>query len=119
MQEFPEVEATFGIDDQFLLGSAILIKPVTEQGQKSVSVYLPPSSNWYNYETFASVAANSDHRIEVDTTSLGSFPVFLRGGSIVPRKDRIRRSSTLTVNDPYSLYVALDGKVFIFLNLTV
>jgi hypothetical protein len=39
--EFPADENTFGIGDQFMLGSAILIKPVVEKSQKSVEVYLP------------------------------------------------------------------------------
>ena len=36
-------------------------------------------------------------------------PVFQRGGSIVPRKNRVRRSSKLMVHDPYTLTVALDA----------
>ena len=39
------------------------------------------------------------------------IPVFYRGGSIIPRKDRIRRSSYLSRNDPYTLVVALDRRV--------
>lgn len=36
------------------------------------------------------------------------IPVFQRGGSIIPRKDRVRRASTLMREDPYTLVVALD-----------
>lgn len=36
------------------------------------------------------------------------IPVFQRGGSIVPTKQRIRRSSILMRKDPYTLYVALN-----------
>jgi hypothetical protein len=38
-------------------------------------------------------------------------PVFQRGGHIVPRRLRERRSSSLTVHDPFTLIVALDKKV--------
>ena len=41
--EFPQDESTFGLGDQFMLGSALLIKPVIEKGQKSVETYLPIS----------------------------------------------------------------------------
>jgi alpha 1,3-glucosidase len=44
-------------------------------------------------------------------TPLERVPVYLRGGSILPRKDRLRRSSNLTTRDPYTLIVALDSKV--------
>uniref|UniRef100_A0A8C9VE92 Glucosidase II alpha subunit n=1 Tax=Scleropages formosus TaxID=113540 RepID=A0A8C9VE92_SCLFO len=36
------------------------------------------------------------------------IPVFQRGGSIIPRKNRIRRSSSCMEKDPYTLYVALS-----------
>lgn len=38
-------------------------------------------------------------------------PVYFRGGHIIPRKDRPRRSSVLMHSDPYTLYVALDKDV--------
>ncbi len=34
--------------------------------------------------------------------------MFQRGGTIVPTKERIRRSSILMRRDPYTLFVALD-----------
>lgn len=39
------------------------------------------------------------------------IPVFQRGGSIIPKKLRVRRSSTCMEHDPYTLYVAVDLKV--------
>jgi alpha 1,3-glucosidase len=37
------------------------------------------------------------------------IPVFQRGGSIIPRKLRLRRSTMTMRADPYTLYVALDS----------
>ena len=42
--EYPTDEATFGMDDQFLLGSSVLVKQVATKEQSSVDVYLPKSS---------------------------------------------------------------------------
>lgn len=39
------------------------------------------------------------------------IPLFQRGGSIIPKKLRVRRSSTCMEHDPYTLYVAVDLKV--------
>lgn len=36
------------------------------------------------------------------------IPVFQRGGTILPKKERIRRATTLMINDPYTLVVCLD-----------
>lgn len=43
--------------------------------------------------------------------SLRQIPVFQRGGSIIPKKLRVRRSSSSMEHDPYTLYVAVDLKV--------
>lgn len=34
--------------------------------------------------------------------------MYQRGGSIIPKKERIRRAATLMINDPYTLVVCLD-----------
>lgn len=47
--EFPTDENSFSIGDQFMLGPAILIKPVVEPSQKSVEVYLPNSRVTYQF----------------------------------------------------------------------
>lgn len=44
-------------------------------------------------------------------TPLDRIPVFLKGGSIVPRRQRIRRSASLMTKDPITLLIALDEKV--------
>ncbi|KAJ3044472.1 hypothetical protein HDV00_001899 [Rhizophlyctis rosea] len=101
-----EDEGTFGIDDQFLLGRSILVKGVATQDQTSVDVYLPKSSVWYNYWTHAKVKSGT---LKVETP-LDTIAVFLRGGSILPRRERVRRSSSLMATDPYTLLVALDAE---------
>jgi mannosyl-oligosaccharide alpha-1,3-glucosidase len=44
MQNFPMDENTFEMDDQFMLGNAILMKPVSKPGQQSIQIYLPKDS---------------------------------------------------------------------------
>jgi alpha-glucosidase (family GH31 glycosyl hydrolase) len=62
---------------------------------------------WYDYDLLEKVPGG-EHTMD---TPLHRVPVYLRGGTIVPRKDRIRRSSSLTTLDPYTLIVAVDEKV--------
>ena len=50
------------------------------------------------------------HRVLLAMCSL-QVPVFQRGGTIVPKKMRVRRASSLMRNDPYTLVVALDPRV--------
>ncbi|KAJ3056167.1 hypothetical protein HK097_007891 [Rhizophlyctis rosea] len=102
--EYPNDEATFGMDDQFLLGSSLLVKQVASKDQSSVDVYLPKASVWYNYWTYAKVKSGT---LNVKTP-LDTIAVFLRGGSIIPRRERVRRSSSLAHGDPYTLVIAAD-----------
>ena len=46
------------------------------------------------------------------------IPVYQRGGTIVPRKERVRRCSSLTKDDPYTLTVALDNEVSVLCDVS-
>ncbi|XP_023954548.1 neutral alpha-glucosidase AB [Bicyclus anynana] len=108
-QEFPKEEATFTIDNQYLLGDKLLIRPVLEQGVTSVKLYLPAketSTLWYDVDSYQVVTANGWINLDVTITKI---PVYQRGGTVVPRKERVRRASALMANDPYTLVVALDA----------
>ena len=39
--EFPTDKAGFGVDNEHMLGSALLVHPVTESGANHVNVYFP------------------------------------------------------------------------------
>ncbi|XP_072293814.1 neutral alpha-glucosidase AB isoform X2 [Eucyclogobius newberryi] len=104
--EYPQDPATFAIDDDFLIGKDLLVHPVTEEGSRGVTAYLPGKDNvWYDVQTFQK--HNGAQNLYIPVT-MSSIPVFQRGGSIIPRKLRVRRSATCMENDPYTLYVALN-----------
>jgi alpha-glucosidase (family GH31 glycosyl hydrolase) len=48
--EFPTEGPTLAIDQQFLVGPAFLVTPVTTQGATSVQAYLPTGAIWYARE---------------------------------------------------------------------
>lgn len=104
--EFPEEEMTFAMDKECMVGSSLLIHGVYTEGATLESVYLPGEEPWYDVKTGATFSGGDYHKIPV---TMESIPVFQRGGTIIPRKDRPRRSSTQTVNDPYTLVIALNS----------
>ncbi|KAJ3342819.1 hypothetical protein HDU93_000949 [Gonapodya sp. JEL0774] len=107
--EFPRDENVFGMEDQYMVGAAIMVKPVVAKDTTSVAVYLPDNETWYDYDTFTVVKGTlMSPTYATVVTPLDKIPVFLRGGHIVPRRDRPRRSSALMAMDPYTLVVALD-----------
>ncbi|XP_031551690.1 neutral alpha-glucosidase AB-like [Actinia tenebrosa] len=106
--EYPKDKSTFTIDDEYLIGTDMLVKPVTTAGQTTMDVYLPGKDEyWYHLDTLKIFRGGNSVTVEAP---LDKIPVFQRGGSIFPRKQRIRRCSSLTHDDPYTLTLALDMK---------
>lgn len=107
----PENEQSYGIDDQFFLGnSGLMVKPVTQENARKTQVYIPDTEIYYDYtngENLNAVQLDEPGYI-TKAAGLGDIPMFLKGGHIISRKDRYRRSSKLMKNDPYSLVVAFD-----------
>ena len=46
--EYPTDEATFAMDDQWMVGSDIVVKPVTSHGVTKTEIYLPGDQPWYD-----------------------------------------------------------------------
>jgi len=111
--QYPNVEALFAVDDQYMIGSDLLVKPVTAPGVTESQVQFPTDDIWYDVESLLLVSSSSKtsvvgvEKITVPS-DIDTIPVFQRGGSVIPRKLRLRRSAQLMKTDPYTLYIALD-----------
>jgi len=105
--EFPEDEAVFGIDDQYMVGDALLVKPVTKAGVTRSTVYFAGSEKWYDIKDYS--VEQGPGAKEVDSPA-NKIPVYQRAGTIIPRRERPRRSSKAMENDPFTLMIALDSK---------
>lgn len=68
------------IDDSYLLGDAVLVAPVLEEGAVRRQVYLP-AGNWYDFWTNELIAGGS--QIEV-IAPLERLPLFVRAGTVLP-----------------------------------
>ncbi|XP_074222053.1 neutral alpha-glucosidase C isoform X2 [Camelus bactrianus] len=106
--EFPGELETFGVEDEYMLGSALLVHPVTEPKATVVDVFLPGSNEvWFDSKTFSHWKGACTVKIPV---SLDTIPVFQRGGSVVPIKTTIGKSTGCMTDSPYGLRVALSTK---------
>ncbi|XP_027409431.1 neutral alpha-glucosidase C isoform X3 [Bos indicus x Bos taurus] len=106
--EFSNELETFSVEDEYMLGGALLVHPVTEPKATVVDVFLPGSSEiWYDSKTFAHWKGACTVKIPV---TLDAIPVFQRGGSVVPIKTTIGRSTGFMTDSPYGLRVALSTK---------
>jgi len=104
--EFPADVKTFDISHEFMSGGALLVRPVTTKGATSANVYFPGTGLWYDVFDGTQYSAPSEVSV---SAPIDKVPVFQRGGTIVPRQMRLRRSSALMGADPYTLVIAPDG----------
>ncbi|KAI9307319.1 glycosyl hydrolases family 31-domain-containing protein [Cunninghamella echinulata] len=105
--EFPDDEHLFTMEDQFMVGGGLLVKPITKEGVTSTDVYFAGDQPWYDIETHERIL---HHGLKNVDAPLEKIPVYYRGGHIIPRRERIRRSSAAMKLDPFTLVIALDKK---------
>jgi alpha 1,3-glucosidase len=119
--EFPDDVHALTLQNQWMVGAALLVVPVTDPGKTSVLAYLPPGSKWYHLDSLKEEVACNGKGEDGGRVNLAAplehIPVLIRGGNIVPRKMRLRRSSKLMFYDPYTLVVAPDAAGEAFGNL--
>ncbi|XP_034119570.1 neutral alpha-glucosidase AB [Drosophila albomicans] len=111
LAHYPQDKEAFAIDSQLLVQQRLLVRPVMQQGVSKVDVYFPAIDDkkngdyWYDVDTYQRQERTGSESIPVTEYKI---PVWQRGGSIVPKKERLRRSSALMLNDPYTLVICLD-----------
>lgn len=95
------------VENQIMLGDVALVhgvgKPMSEGGD-AATVVLPQAAGWYDLYTGA---FSKPGRYELKLT-LDSIPAYYRAGTIVPLKNRVRRSSSCMWMDPLTLSIYLD-----------
>lgn len=77
--EFPDSQDFDRVDDQFMVGPAILQAPVVEEGKKSRSVLLP-KGHWFDASAGKWVAGGRRVRVEC---AAQATPLYFREGSLV------------------------------------
>lgn len=105
--EFPTDSATLNRGTQFMWGGRILVAPVYEESSVTVAVYLP-SDLWYSLsdQKYGVLFTPGTHLVGAPTTSM--IPVFVRGGSVIPRQTP-DLTTTATRKNPFELLVAPDS----------
>ncbi|MEO1064540.1 MAG: TIM-barrel domain-containing protein [Actinomycetota bacterium] len=110
--EFPDDPFAPGTDDQYLLGSDLLVVPVLDDAMRTVTrrVYLP-AGRWHRLDTGAAGGADPDpiegpQLVWVDVP-IDDMPVYVRDGATIPTvgvDDAVRSTGDL-VDRPWTLHL--------------
>ena len=102
--EFQNDEKTFDESFEFTLGRDILVANVLEENAKSIEVYLPKGSTWYDYnDNFKKYEGGRTISIPVD---ISTIPIFIRSGAIIPMSGNKLTSMAIDKVEALELLVA-------------
>lgn len=92
---YPAEEGLSDLWDEYMYGSEILVAPVTTAAATSRDVYLP-AGRWMNYNDKHTVYQG---RKKVTVTApLGTIPLFVREGAIIPQGDIVKLNNNWVEN---------------------
>ena len=109
--DFPLDANVADLRDEYMLGPAFLVAPVTEQGATSRQVYLPTGADWYNYWT--NERAKGGQTITV-AAPIDTIPLFVRAGSIVPLGVPVESTRQTQAIDHIRVYPGADATFTLF-----
>jgi alpha-D-xyloside xylohydrolase len=101
--EYPDDPGSWLVEDEYLLGSDLLVAPLLETGMTGRAVYLPPGK-WIDYQT-AKVYAGGWQQI-----AAGALPVvvLVRDGAVLPHAKLAQTTSQIDWS-ALELVVYADG----------
>ncbi|MCC6335180.1 MAG: hypothetical protein IT380_14470 [Myxococcales bacterium] len=95
---FPNDAAAWTISDEYLLGGALLVAPVVEEGAASRVVHLPPG-DWVSWDGAQRLSGPGEVMVNAPLTEV---PLFARAGAVIPllpeRVDTLLPASAPTVD---------------------
>jgi len=103
--EYPEDETTYTADDEFLVGEALLVAPITRPGTEHRHVYLPRGC-WFHYwtgERFDGPAHVLAH------APLGEPPLYVRANTAVPMGPEMAHTGEKATNPLTLLLYPTEG----------
>lgn len=98
--EFPNDKLTYLINDQYMVGSDVLVAPVVKEGMRTRGIYLPVGADWIDWHTGEKLESGKTHYL---TAPLDRLPIFVRVGAVIPTQSVIQHtgempSASVTLN---------------------
>ena len=109
--EFSSDKLASQISDQFMFGEALLINPVTTEGAKKRTLYLPAGQDWIDFWTGKRDVAV---RASMLKPHLTGFPFYARAGSIIPFGPHAESTSAKQNPIELRIYAGAPGKFTLY-----
>ena len=85
-----------------------MVQPVTQKEVKSIQVYLPgKGERWLELHSNLVFEGETYKETSVE---LSTIPLYQKSGTIIPKRERMRRSASLTLQDPITLQIFLNSE---------
>ena len=92
--------------DQYYWGNSILVKPITTANVIETEVQFPNGNgNWFDFYTDKEYKSNTTQKVAVTEDHI---PVFVKGGSFIPRIKTIQNTSEYSL-DTFDLHYYFDA----------
>ena len=106
-----ELALTEFADIEYFFGNGILVRPVLneiEDRNNKINIFLPENNRWYDFYDLKEMDKNKKNKkIEYDINN-DKIGAFIKGGEIITKKMRLRRSIQKMKNDPLTIIIALN-----------
>jgi alpha-D-xyloside xylohydrolase len=108
VMDFREDTKSLNQPYEYMFGKSLLVAPITRPNVDKWDVYLPESTDWYNFWT--GQGFNGGQTIQTDAP-LDKIPLFVKEGSIIPMGQFIQYCSQKTADTlEIRVYQGADGK---------
>lgn len=104
---YPNDANTFGIQEQWFYGDALLISPVTTDYSNQVTFYLPKDI-FYDYWTLARIDGQGAN-VTLGNVSFTDIPVHIRGGTVIPHRTNSANTTKNLRKEDFYVIVAPDA----------
>jgi alpha-glucosidase len=89
--EYPDDPATYGLDDEYMFGSDVLLAPVLREAATTRSFYLP-KGGWIEVASGRHFEGGRGHTMPV---TMASIPLFVKAGAFIFRQPVVQYTSQM------------------------
>ena len=107
--EFPDDLSLYDLDNEFMIGSEILIAPVLEPDRTTNLVYFTNNTSWFDFFNGSLYYEYDGKFVEVQAPLDSNAPIFIKTGSIVFVQNTTNVTKVSDLSNKFKLKIALDS----------